>query len=55
MFFSGIKILGQYIILIPEKNIVIVRLGKTRSKEMKDGHPIDLFTWIKAGLEIAEQ
>lgn len=34
-------ILGQYIIVIPEKNLVIVRLGKERG-EMFDNHPDDV-------------
>jgi len=46
-------ILGQYIIAIPEKNMVIVRLGHKRSKEKINHHPKDLFGYIDLGLKIA--
>ena len=44
---------GQYIIMIPDKNIVIVRLGHKRSLTRKGVFSSDLFQWIDAGLEIA--
>jgi CubicO group peptidase (beta-lactamase class C family) len=47
-------ILGQYIVSIPQKNIVAVRLGHKRSKEKKDGHPVDLFKIIDQTLELCE-
>jgi len=40
-------ILGQYIIVIPEKNLVIVRLGKERS-EVIDNHPSDVRVIVDA-------
>jgi hypothetical protein len=45
-------ILGQYIICIPEKNIVAVRLGKKRSKEKVNGHPKDVFLIIDETLDL---
>lgn len=45
-------ILGQYIIVIPEKKMVIVRLGKKRDKKQERDHPIDLFNYIDAGLSM---
>ncbi len=47
-FFRGIN--GQYTIIIPEKNMVIVRLGHQRSKEFVNGNPSDLYTYIDFGL-----
>jgi CubicO group peptidase (beta-lactamase class C family) len=47
-------ILGQYIIIIPEKNMVIVRLGNKRDKEKRNHHPIDFYKYIDLGLEICE-
>jgi CubicO group peptidase (beta-lactamase class C family) len=44
-------ILGQYIIVIPDQKMVIVRLGKKREAEKKNDHPLDLFDYIDAGLE----
>lgn len=43
-------ILGQYIIVIPEKNMVIVRLGHKRSKEFINGNPADLYDYIDFAL-----
>jgi len=45
-------ILGQYIISIPEKNMVIVRLGHNRDKQKINHHAIDLYSWIDLGLKI---
>ncbi|NEM97963.1 serine hydrolase domain-containing protein [Pontibacter burrus] len=40
-------ILGQYIIAIPEKNVVIVRLGKQRGERI-NGHPSEVLAMIDA-------
>lgn len=48
-------ILGQYIFVIPSQNAVIVRLGHQRSKEYNNHHPLDVYTWLKAGLDIIGQ
>ena len=45
-------ILGQYIVSIPEKNMVIVRLGHKRDKEKLNHHPVDLFKYVDLALEI---
>lgn len=41
---------GQYIVIIPEKNMVIVRIGHQQSKERIGHMPVDLFTYIRMGL-----
>ncbi|MDQ3193319.1 MAG: beta-lactamase family protein [Bacteroidota bacterium] len=43
-------ILGQYIICIPEKNMIIVRLGHKREANPSDAHPSDLFVYIDAAM-----
>jgi CubicO group peptidase (beta-lactamase class C family) len=43
-------ILGQYIIVIPSKRMVVVRLGKKREKEKREDHPLDVFRYIDAAL-----
>ncbi|MCB9173224.1 MAG: serine hydrolase [Flavobacteriales bacterium] len=48
-FFRGIK--GQYTIVIPDKNMIVVRLGKERSKEFVNNNPSDLYTYIDFALE----
>jgi CubicO group peptidase (beta-lactamase class C family) len=46
-------ILGQYIICIPDKNMVVVRLGKKREKQTPaEDHPKDVFAYIDAALEM---
>ncbi len=45
-------ILGQYIIVLPHENMVIVRTGWKRKDVAKDGHPADLWTHIEAALEL---
>lgn len=54
MIYYARGILGQYIICIPDKNLVIVRLGHKRSKKRINHHPEDLFGYIDLGLKIAE-
>jgi CubicO group peptidase (beta-lactamase class C family) len=46
-------ILGQYVIMLPSKKIIAVRLGHKRSNEKINDHPVDLFRYIDAALEIA--
>jgi CubicO group peptidase (beta-lactamase class C family) len=48
-------ILGQYIFVIPSQNAVVVRLGHQRSKEYRNHHPLDAYTWLQAGMGIIEQ
>ncbi|MCB0400970.1 MAG: serine hydrolase [Flavobacteriales bacterium] len=47
-FFRGIN--GQYTVMIPEKNMVIIRLGHKRSKTFINGNPSDLYTYIDFAL-----
>lgn len=44
---------GQYVIVIPQLQTVIVRLGHKSSSDKIDGIPADFFTWIDAGLELS--
>lgn len=46
---------GQYIFIIPKKNMVIVRLGHERSKERIDNLPSDIFLWLKTGLNLEKK
>lgn len=45
-------ILGQYIFVIPDKNMVVVRLGHKRDKTPGDDHPKDVFLYLDAALEM---
>jgi len=43
---------GQYVICIPEKNMIIVRLGRKFGPYMPDGHHEDFYQFIDAALEM---
>ncbi|MCD8193137.1 MAG: beta-lactamase family protein, partial [Tannerellaceae bacterium] len=44
---------GQYVFAIPEKNAVVVRLGRDRSENFTSQHyPDDIDTWLGAAFEI---
>ena len=45
-------ILGQYIICVPEKNMIIVRLGRKRAPKTGDEHPADFFIYLDAALDM---
>lgn len=48
-------ILGQYVLCIPELDVVIVRIGKSRMKKSNGKNPDDLFIWLDEGLRIAAE
>ncbi len=39
-------ILGQYIIVDPKNNMIIVRLGHKRDKDKNNNHPLDFLTYV---------
>ena len=45
-------ILGQYIIMIADLKMIVVRLGKKRELTAINGHPTDLYWYIDAALEM---
>ena len=50
-------IMGQYVFAIPEKNAVIVRLGRSRENiYTKEQHyPVDIDIWLDAALDILDE
>ncbi|MCK5822142.1 MAG: serine hydrolase [Bacteroidales bacterium] len=45
---------GQYVFVVPESDLIIVRLGHKRSKDRTNNIPNDIFTWLDAGFALAE-
>jgi len=45
---------GQYVFVIPDLDLVIVRLGHKRSKEKQGVIPIDIYSYLEAGFELAK-
>ena len=43
---------GQYVICIPEKDMIVVRLGRKYGKYLEDGHHEDFYKFIDAALEM---
>ena len=43
---------GQYTICIPEKNMIVVRLGRKSGKHLNNGHHSDLYEFIDSALEM---
>jgi CubicO group peptidase (beta-lactamase class C family) len=46
-------ILGQYILCVPEKNLIMVRLGRKRTQEKRNDHPVDIYQYLDAGMSVA--
>ncbi|HEY4797843.1 MAG TPA: serine hydrolase, partial [Bacteroidia bacterium] len=45
-------ILGQYIVIVPDLKMIIVRLGKRRELTSVNGHPADFYWYVDAALEM---
>ena len=43
---------GQYVICIPELDMIVVRLGRKFGKYLDDGHHHDFYKFIDAALEM---
>lgn len=48
-------ILGQYIIVVPEYNAIVVRLGHERSEAKHNNFPTDIYCFVDAALELLDQ
>ncbi len=48
-------ILGQYIIAIPERNAIVVRLGHKRSDAKQNNFTTDIYCYVDAALEVLDK
>lgn len=48
-------ILGQYIIAIPDYNMVVVRIGNKRGQKDETEHPVDLYHYLDLAISINNQ
>ena len=48
-------ILGQYVITIPEDNLIVVRLGHHRSPDVVNSFPTDFYVYIDEAYKMLEQ
>ncbi len=46
---------GQYVVVIPDERLVLVRMGMKREEVHATGHPTDVFEWIAIALSLASQ
>ena len=46
---------GQYVVVIPHERTVMVRTGMKREEVNKQGHPSDVFEWIRIARNITSQ
>ncbi len=51
-YMRGIQ--GQYVLLVPEKNLIIVRLGEKKMKSTDDIAPDDVYLYLEEGLKFAK-
>lgn len=51
LYARGIQ--GQYIFILPKSNLVIVRLGKRRSATRLNGHPEDVYEYLRQGKRLS--
>jgi len=44
---------GEYVVVVPHEDLVLVRTGMKREEVNASGHPSDVFKWIGIARELA--
>lgn len=53
-FMRGIK--GQYVLVVPEKDLIVVRMGRIRDVGSREkAHPDDVYNYLDMGLKMIEE
>jgi hypothetical protein len=54
-YFSCRGLRGQYVVVLPEENIMLVRIGHEQSKERVNHMPTDLAVYIEEAKRMAKK
>ncbi|MBK8497219.1 MAG: hypothetical protein IPL52_00010 [Flavobacteriales bacterium] len=44
---------GEYVVMVPQEDLVFVRTGMKREEVNMTGHPTDVFKWMRHRRELA--
>jgi CubicO group peptidase (beta-lactamase class C family) len=45
---------GQYVVVVPDFDIIVVRMGHEQSKEREKHHPVDLFEYVRTAISLVD-
>ncbi|MFT3884500.1 MAG: hypothetical protein QM724_03445 [Flavobacteriales bacterium] len=46
---------GEYVVVVPQEKLVLVRTGSKWEEKNEEGHPKDVFQWIAIARSLAQQ
>lgn len=45
---------GQYVVMVPDFDIIVVRMGHEQSKEREKHHPVDLYEYVRTAISLVD-
>jgi CubicO group peptidase (beta-lactamase class C family) len=45
---------GQYVVVVPDFDIIVVRMGHEQSKEREKHHPVDLYEYVRTAISLVD-